>query len=128
MTHALTAATASKTLLDPWRTPRARVLLGLGIFAGCVVVSMLITGFDVTRLTRTGPWELLSMALVCVVAQLLVGAGLRFMPADPRVANFILLSGLVYLVCMVASLLAIIALPHWVYPLGSKQIHVLKGP
>ena len=67
------------------------------------------------------------MALVCVVAQLLVGAGLRFMPADPRVANFILLSGLVYLVCMVASLLAIIALPHWVYPLGSKQIHALNG-
>lgn len=83
MTHALTAATATKTLLDPWRTPRARVLLGLGIFASCVVVWMLITGFDATGLTRSGPWVLLSMALVCVVAQLLVGAGLRFMPA-PR--------------------------------------------
>ncbi|MBC7620692.1 MAG: histidine kinase [Candidatus Saccharibacteria bacterium] len=126
-THALPAATATKTLLDSWRTLRARVLLGLGIFAGCVLVWMLITGFDVTRLTRTGPWELLSMALVCVVAQLLVGAGLRFMPADPRVANFIVLTGLVYLVCMATTLLVINMLPHWVYPYGSKQIHALNG-
>ncbi|OYU30817.1 MAG: hypothetical protein CFE39_11665 [Comamonadaceae bacterium PBBC2] len=126
-THQLPAKPTTKTLLDPWRTPRTRVLLGLGIFAGCVIVWMMITGFDAARLFRTGPWELLSMALVCVGAQLLLGAGLRFLPADPRVANFVVIFGLVYAACMATSVLAITSLPQWVYPFGAKKIHALNG-
>ena len=125
--HALPAATAPKTLLDPWRTTRTKVLLGLGIFVGCVMVWMMITGFDAARLTRTGPWELLSMAVVCVGAQFLMGAAQRFLPLDPRVANFVVVFGLVYLLCMSISMLAITLLPQWVYPFGAKTIHALNG-
>ena len=117
----------TKTLLDPWGTLRGRLLLGLGIFASCVLVWITITGFDPARLTRTGPWELLSMAAVCVMAQLLLGAGQRFLPADPRVTNFVVPFALVYLALMVISVSAINLLPQWVYPFGAKKIHALNG-
>lgn len=120
-------APVTKTLLDPWKSTGFSVLLGLGIFVATALVWMAITGFEWARLTRTGPWELLSMGVVCVSAQLLVRASVHRLPVDPRVVHLVIPFSLVYLVLIVVSFIAIHFSPQWIYPFGSKTIHALNG-
>ena len=121
------AGNDNKTLLDPWRSRSSSVVLGLGIFAACVLVWMGITGFELVRLTRTGPWELISMAVACLGMQFMVRAILRFLPPDPRVANLVLPLALVHFAIVQLSYVAISLSPQWVYLFRSKQIHALNG-
>ncbi len=125
-----------KTLLDPWRSLPASVLLGGVVFVFTLMLWMAIAGFDpsrldrgfdLARLTRTGPWELVSMATVCVLAQLLLFSSRRLLQTDPRLGDLLIAVLLACALCLILGLVAKALSPQWVYVFGVRRIHALNG-
>ncbi len=99
----------------------------LGVFAACLVLWMMLTGFQFDRLWRTGPWELLSMAFACAGIQLSLTAARRFMTPDPRIGVVIFWAGLACATALLLSQLAMASTPEWKFAYQNKKIHALNG-